>query len=395
MKNSRISLQHGVLLGVILAFALLALLWGWHFGDGLAPHAEESPSAQIPRLHEEGADSEGGPRLPAKAGRDQMLAELDKCWKRLGPGITPEQAQQLIEEMTTMLWTGDPTQVGATIRAFLESGRDAATGLPFRVGEGSLAFSPSLRVALLDLLERLDFGEAADYAEVIVGRMEQPDEVAVALRTLMHVPDDDPRRQLAITGVDRLLQRADWKAKPSGGYLEAFDIATETENPTIWKRLLALTADPVAYTGTQHGAGLAAHTLAVRSPEFRAMIAKRDATISVSPIIRGQLIARLDPRIPEELAALNAFVTDSAMTQEEAQAFAANFPSQRDLVGFRLVSDSLSKVRPLETAAKLDIAANEFITQLGSAQVAPHLRPLISDFSKRLLQFADSAQKVR
>lgn len=323
-----------------------------------------------------------------------MLAELDKCWKRLGQGMTPEQAQQLIEEMTTMLWTGDPTQVGAAIRAFLESGRDAATGLPFRVGEGSLAFSPSLRVALLDLLERLDFGEAADYAEVIVGRMEQADEVAVALRTLMHVPDDDPRRQLAVTGVDRLLQRADWKARPSGGYLEAFDITTETDNPTIWKRLLALTADSDAYQGTQTGAGLAAHTLAVRSSEFRAMIATRDASVSVSPIIRGQLMARLDPRIPEELAALNAFVTDPAMAQEEAQAFAANFPSQRDLVGFRLASDALSMIRSLDEAAKIDVASAQLVSRWTHNEVSPSLRPLLTDMRSRTATYANSAKKA-
>jgi len=381
------------LLGVILAFALLALLWGWHFGDGLAPHAEESPSAQIPRLHEEGADSESGPRLPAKAGRDQMLAELDKCWKRLGPGMTTEQAQQLIEEMTTMLWTGDPTQVGAAIRAFLESGRDAATGLPFRVGEGSLAFSPSLRVALLDLLERLDFGEAADYAEVIVGRMEQPDEVAVALRTLMNVPDDDPRRQLAVTGVDRLLQRADWKAKPSGGYLEAFDIATETDNPVTWKRLLGLTADAEAYEGTQAAAGLAAHTLAVRSPEFRQLIAKRDTSTTVSPIIRGQLMARLDPRVPEELEALNAFVRDPAMTAEEAQAFAANFPSQRDLVGFRLVTDAGDQTRTVQDSAHLDIAAHQTLDSWPPETLAPSLVSSMPDLRSRLTQHAKLAKQ--
>ncbi|MDZ4289938.1 MAG: hypothetical protein U0984_18375 [Prosthecobacter sp.] len=324
-----------------------------------------------------------------------MLAGLDKLWKRLAQGLTPEQAQKTLEEMTTILWTGDPTQVAAAIREFLDSGHDAATGLPFRVGEKGLDFSPTMRVALLDLLERLDFGEAAEYAEILVARMEQPDEVAVALRTLMHLPEDDPRRTLATTGVQRLLQRADWKARPSGGYLEAFDVATETENPEIWRQLLALTADTTAFDGTQKGAALAAHTLAVRSPEFRALITKRDAALPMNPIIRGQLMARLDPRVPEELAALNAFVTDPAMTQEEAQAFAANFPSQRDLVGFRLVSDSLSKVRPIEEAAKLDIAANEFGRQLNSAVVTPQLRPLLTNFSKRLLQYADSAQKVR
>ena len=392
MKTPRLTLQHVLLFGIITVIASLALLWGWRFGDGGRPRLDQAPSSLVSFDQAAKNSAETYPPTPSKAGRDQMLAELDIYWKRLGPGVSPDQAQKLIEEMTTMLWTGDPSQVGAAIRAFLDSGRDAATGLPFRVGEGILALSPSLRVALLDLLERLDLGEAADYAEVIVGRMEQPDEVAVALRTLMHLSDEDPRRQLAMTGVDRLLQRADWKKQPTGGYLEAFDIATQTENTVTWKRVLALTSDHDAFEGTQAAAGLAAHTLAVRSPEFRQLIARRDESTVMSPIMRGQLMARLDPRIPEELAALNTFVTDPAMTQEEAQAFAANFPSQRDLVGFRLVSDTENNVRAIKDSAQLDMVAYETLKLWPQETLSDSLASLMPDLSKRLASHATLAK---
>lgn len=301
---------------VCIASALLWLVvqWSWTLG-GHGPASDGATLHFTPQA--EGQSAVGKPQAESKkAGFEDMFLALEKCWKRLGPGMTPDQAQKALDDLTTLLWSGDPSQVGAAIRKFLDSGRDAVTGLPFRVGEEGLAHSPSLRVALLDLLERLDFGEALEYAEIIVGRMDNPDETAVALRTLMRALDDDQRHQLAHTGVDRLLQRADWKKQPTGGYLEAFDIATETENPVTWKRVLALTSDDDAFEGTQAAAGLAAHTLAVRSPEFRQLIASRDDSTVMSPIIRGQLMARLDPRIPEELAALNTFVTDPEMTQE-------------------------------------------------------------------------------
>lgn len=371
------------------------LQWGWTLGSGGTAVSHELNFSPVPGVMPLDKSSKIKADQPGqKADRDQMLFALEEYWKRLGPGMPPDEARKLVEEMTTLLWTGDPTQVGAAIRAFLDTGRDASTGLPFRVGEGSLAMAPSMRVALLDLLERLDFGEAAAYAEVLVGRMENPDEVAVALRTLMHVAEDDPRRQLAITGVDRLLQRGDWKARPTGGYLEAFDIATETENPVTWKRLLGLTADAAAYEGTQAAAGLAAHTLAVRSPEFRQLISKRDPSVSISPIIRGQLMARLDPRVPEELEALNAFVRDPAMTQEEAQAFAANFPAVKAPIGYRLCSETLDGVQDMLTLAKLDLAANSLIQAHNGRDIAAPLAANWQDLAKRVGGFALSAGKA-
>ncbi|GEP44870.1 hypothetical protein [Brevifollis gellanilyticus] len=394
MKVSRLTPLHLLLFGATALMLWLVLHWGWSLGRGGDPAEHELSFAPATGVTPRGESSKRQADTPnQKADRDQMLFALEEFWRRLGPGMPPGEAQKLLEEMTTLLWTGDPTQVGAAIRAFLDSGRDASTGLPFRVGEGSLAMSPSMRVALLDLLERLDFGEAAAYAEVLVGRMENPDEVAVALRTLMHVAEDDPRRQLAITGVDRLLQRGDWKAQPTGGYLEAFDIATETENPVSWKRLLGLTADAEAYEGTQAAAGLAAHTLAVRSPEFRQLIAKRDPSLSISPIIRGQLMARLDPRVPEELEALNTFVRDPAMTQEEAQAFAANFPSQKDLVGFRLVSASSDHVRTMDEAAQIDIQAEVAVRSWDGSSSARFLTPLLSDMQSRIGVHAAQARE--
>ncbi|MCB1209410.1 MAG: hypothetical protein KDK97_08795, partial [Verrucomicrobiales bacterium] len=371
---------------------LLALNLGWTFGGGGRSPIGASKTA-APSLETESTTlPEPLSNPPRKADHGQMLMGLEKCWEKLSQGTTPDQAQELIAEITAMLWTADPTQVGAAIRAFLDSGRDAPTGLPFQVGEKCLASSPTLRVALLDLLERLDMGEAADYARLVVDAMKEADEVAVALRTLMHLPEEDERRALAASGVERLLNREDWKAKPSGGYLEAFDVATETEQPAIWKRLLGLTADTTAFPGTQQAAALAAHTLAVRSPEFRALIADRDSPLSVSPVIRGQLMARLDPRIPTELAALNAFVTDVRMTSEEAQAFAANFPSQRDLVGFRLITNTAARIRPIEDAAKLDIAAEVLVRRWSLANLAGEMTPLIAKLVIRLDQIAKSAQ---
>ena len=386
-----------ILLGffTVLAVVALAIFWGWNFGGkSIVRSATQtnlvgiSPSLTRSTINEPSTGTE-----TKKANHESMLASIDHAWKMLAKGLAPADAQKVIEKMAADLWTGDPKQVGAAIRAFLKSGHDARTGLPFQVGEKCLAFAPSLRVALLDLLEHLDFGEALDYAAIVVSAMEQPDEVAVALRTLMHAPPGDAHRDLAIEGVDSLLQRNDWKAKPTGGYLESFDIATETDSPQIWKKLLNLTADDSAYAGTSSAAGLAAHTLAVRSPEFRALVADRETAPPMSPVIRGQLIARLDPRIPAELSALNAFVKDPTMKPEEAQAFVANFPSQRDLIGFRLLSDPESKVRPLDDAARLDIAANDAFKAWSSNGVARPMQPYISELLTRFDQIAASARK--
>lgn len=73
----------------------------------------------------------------------------------------------------------------SAIRQYLDSKADATTHLGFKVGGGGwLDEAPTLRTFLLDELARLDPAAAADYARVILGGMDSPDEWAVALRDL-------------------------------------------------------------------------------------------------------------------------------------------------------------------------------------------------------------------
>jgi hypothetical protein len=82
------------------------------------------------------------------------------------------------------------------------------------------------------------------------------------------------------------------------------------------------------------------------------------------------------------------------MTQEEAQTFAANFPSQRDLVGFRLVSDSLSLVRLMEEAAKIDVASSSLASEWSREDCAPSLKPFLPELESRLKHYATTARKA-
>ena len=122
----------------------------------------------------------------------------------------------------------DPTAGIAAILDFLATGEDAATGQEFSVGEnGTLAGAPTLRLFLLDVLGQLARStgslEGAVSARQILEKKESPDEWALALRNLAWA---EPKARADLTAkAHEMLEYEPWRATPTAGFLEAFDVA--------------------------------------------------------------------------------------------------------------------------------------------------------------------------
>ena len=133
------------------------------------------------------------------------------------------------------------------ILEFLESGRDASTGLEFAIRPGGSLSSPTLRILLLDTLGRIakrdGSGPAAQLARATLEKKDSADEWTIALRNLAW---QEPQSTVFLAGKMReMLNYLPWRSAPTSGLLEAFDLFVFTKDPTLTADLVALQDDPL------------------------------------------------------------------------------------------------------------------------------------------------------
>jgi hypothetical protein len=240
-----------------------------------------------------------------------------------------------------------PDEAGAAsaIIAFLSSGEDAATGLPFLVGpDGVMEVTPTMRTALLDLLPSLDPLASIEIARQVMNQHNSQDEYALALRNLAW---NDFEGDMKVELADRfssMLNTNEWLAKPSAGFLEAFDIAVDVGTSSIFSEiasvLLLETVDgqPVN-NGTTKASLIALDRMILRNPAL--LVEKFKDTpefLSFAPGHRAALMSRLDITDPEQR---NTFVNYLQIPQHgpnELEYFSELFPNGNYFYGNRLVT---------------------------------------------------------
>lgn len=225
----------------------------------------------------------------------------------------------------------------AVIRDFLATREDAPTHLGFTLGnDGLLTGTPTLRVFLLDLLERLDANAAADLAKTILATPGSADEWAVALRSLARGRPEE--RDFLAAKTHELLHQEAWRAAPSTGWLEAFDVPVHLGGNGFVPDLSEL-MQPTNGPTLNHAAFLALDRLASREPAS-VLAALLDSTdlMAGREASRAGMFARADVQDPPQRALLERYLLDPARSAAELDTFAGVYPNANAFLSANLLT---------------------------------------------------------
>jgi hypothetical protein len=309
----------------------------------------------------------------------------------------PEAAQktsgpETIADLRITMDSLPKSEAVAWILRMLDSGRDAVTGQPFRIGTGgSLTGAPTLRVWLLDRLGQLDPTTAAKYSQRIYERHSSADEWALALR-------NDWRQALQTGGIAsvrnrvlELLDDPDWAASPSLGFLEAFDVAVATMAweavPRFERWLTAGQPKPL-----QKGAWLALDRLATESPtDFAAQLTLNPAWLSTQPSIRAGLMARANIAIEPDRLAVEAYLRRNDLGEAEGGRFFELYPNVSGSVSQNLVT--VPRLVSLTEAAHRDQRALQGVRAWRAQPEFARWRNHLNEAEARLVEACASAMR--
>lgn len=324
----------GVLVGVAIVLALLKL----------RPSHEERPpersSAAVGAMPSNSVDPVIAPQRLVQGGivNSNLFEALNDLVGQLEKGSPASNKQLLSDFFQNRLRTQvSPDTIEQLIR-FLDSGKDGATGMKFRVGpHHNIEEWPTLRVAVLDWLGQLSPAEAARYADTIFAEKKSADEYAVALRNFsLGRPDD--KGVLADHFVS-LLKNDVWQAAPTAGYLEAFDVAVHIAEGSLVaplaEHLGTDASDPL-----RKASFIALDRMAQANPPAILTEASKDPSLAKLPRIRAGILGRADLRDANQKSLLESYLLDPAVGDEEISFWVQAFPNGSGVMTHSLLSEN-------------------------------------------------------
>lgn len=363
-----------------VAVALIAAAW-WlaSRGDppGETPSAAEKPTAP---LHRDARNQAGTPPS-ARSAAVRIRGDWDDllAWLQGEPRPDAAAIRGKLLALRTEWAEADPHTLAETIALLLREGRDAPTGLRFRVGlHGMLEEWPTARVFLLDALAPADPEAAAELAREILASTGSPEEYALALRPLARAglaraPDAE-----LLGCFQTLLARNAWHQSP--GFAESLDLARTIGTPETAAALLA-------WSGDARLRSMALHEFAAEHPE--AFAQTLPVARNLDPAERASLMARLDPSSPGQAEALDLYLADPARDQAECLEFLKLFPLRSATTGHRLYSRTPAPYTA-ESVATSDRAALDLTRQwLARPELASH-HDALRKLEARLADWVDS-----
>jgi hypothetical protein len=280
----------------------------------------------------------GSERISSGALQDMPLAmAIVEAEEAIANGA---DAKTVLDALRAKLLAADPKAASAAICAYLASGRNVPTGMPFVVGaDGSMASVTSLRAYLLDLLLTVDPQAALAEAEAVFDAKTSADEYAICLRNVGKI-DTGAEGRAYVAKRARELLSSGLASNPTAGFVEAFDAVVYAGDA----RDLELLA---GYTGKDKGMGLnlpafmAMDRMVIDNPEdtLQALLAK-PSMLDERPLTRAGFFARADLSDGKQLAEVEQYVQSLNPSSEEAQYYFSLFPN----VNFTL-TDGILTVR--------------------------------------------------
>lgn len=257
-------------------------------------------------------------------------------WDRV---ISGRPGRESLDSLRSRLLEMSAAGAVAEIEGFLASGRDGATGLEFEIGSGgAMKGWPSLRVFLLDLLLEIDPAAAARIGREILAKPTSADEWALALRNVARGEGSEADPDFLRTKTEELIANPEWRAEPSVGFLNAFDVLVHTRATASAPLLSGLIRDRDR-RDLAHAAFLTLDRLVQREPV--AMLEKLTADRALQesrPEMTAQQFARADLRDERQRELVKAWLLDPARTPLELRNFAGTFPNNNKMISHNLLT---------------------------------------------------------
>ena len=318
-------------------------------------------------------------------------AKLDAVAATLGPKSGKVQSRQTLGDMRALIEAMPKAEAVAWIESYLASGKDQTTGIEFEIGMGGVMSGwPTFRVFLLDMLLALDPAAAARVGREILTKPTTADEWALALRNVGRAETGDDTNSYLRERAEALIKNPDWRACPSVGYLNAFDVLVHTRATGSTPLLSGLVQDK-SRRDLAHAAFLTLDRLVQREPVAELTQLAADTALHASrPEMTAQQFARADLRDPAQQAVVKSWLLDPARTPVELQSFAGTYPNNNRFVSNNLLTED---DRPTGAAlATHDRAALEIIT---AWQTDPEFVPVAATIREMLARLKSFTAQPR
>lgn len=362
----------------------------------MASENRRSSSASRPSRPAQ-ANPANDPARPAGAPDTDVARLIERSLARFRASAGEEESRSILQELKDGIRGADAESAAAAIVAFLKSGQDAATDLPFVVGrEGIMDLTPTLRTALLDLLLTVDPLAALEVARAIMDDAKSPDEYALALRNLAANDLEGDLKTELRSRLERMIEIRDWSANPSAGFLEALDAAVVLTDKPMFDALARLTRE-AAVTGNSSlaRAGLMAlDRMLVRDPSLLVKsFAAGPALPDLPPDQRASLMSRLDVTDPAQRELFTRYLSAPNHGPTELEYFAALFPNGNSLHGNWLIS-AAEATHSIASRREEDRKVLAEIDRLMAGELQESARETLVSIRDRLNRVAGDAELV-
>ncbi len=338
------------LLGLTVLFlAILAwIFWPTRQGrldDNSRSELVGSDRAQKRRALAEDAKSKTSPNVEASETVPDPSIKLliEETLAGLLTSSSAEESAAILKRLRDGIRSSaDEAAAVAAIVAFLKSGEDAPTKLPFSVGlEGVMEATPTLRTALLDLLPSLDPTAALEVAREIMDQKKSQDEYALAIRNVAwNDLDGDMKKELE-TRFQQMLTTSEWRKNPSAGFLEGLDVAVELANEKTFATMTQLNSEAITdQNSTLARASLIAlDRMVVSDPAILVKAYEDDPELSgLAPDERASLMSRLDITDAAQRKIFLGYLNLPSHGPEELAYFTRIFPNGNFIHGNWLIT---------------------------------------------------------
>jgi hypothetical protein len=345
------------------------------------PLRRDADTTEIPELrlpNSEPATSAPTPPDKGSSRTSPLLAHIEALLARFKSGAASAAD---LAALKTELLAADPALAIAAIRDFLASGGDARTGVDFAIKAGGEITAPSLRVMLMDTLGQIARATGSDAAAKLaretLQKKDSADEWAIALRNIAwHEPQNTA---LLASKMREMLASQPWRAAPTSGMLEAFDVIVFTKDASLVPDLASAQADPNEQL--RHAADVALDRLAAASPlDVMSYLNSHPDTLADRPMLRADYFAKADLGQPGQKSAVELYLGRPDVADAEKSKLLKALATPASFISENLLTPPPSEIDESAREHAILFALHEWLTQ----KRYPSLTPQLLDLQRRL-----------
>jgi hypothetical protein len=302
----------------------------------------------------------------------------------------PSATRALIDKLRNLLNSLPHDVASGEIQMFLAGGDDASTDMDLTIGKGGvLGDFSSVRVFLLDYLGRIDPVAATTIAKNVLAHYTNPDEWAISLRNYAWANSSAQDRGYLQQKIGEMLANADWRNKPTTGYLEAFDAIVYAHDVQLTPQLSGFMLDR-SNKAVSHAAFLTMDRLVLAEPKtmIQTFVEQPDLMKGYEKT-RADFVARADLGNPDERALVEKYLLDPSRQPDEITTFAATYPNFNYMISNNLLTDNPTADR--KTMVQRDRDALATVQAWQNDPRFSQLKPTLGQMQQRLEYFVQQA----